>query len=109
MKDTQLFESVERELNRQRNNIELIASENFVSEEVLQLAGSVLTNKYAEGYPAKRYYGGCQFVDEVEELARQRICEIYGACRTCFSYKSMGQNMLMFNHIVGHKLILQFI
>ena len=79
MKDTQLFESVERELNRQRNNIELIASENFVSEEVLQLAGSVLTNKYAEGYPAKRYYGGCQFVDEVEELARQRICEIYGA------------------------------
>lgn len=79
MKDTQLFESVERELNRQRNNIELIASENFVSEEVLQLAGSVLINKYAEGYPAKRYYGGCQFVDEVEELARQRICEIYGA------------------------------
>ena len=96
MKDTQLFESVERELNRQRNNIELIASENFVSEEVLQLAGSVLTNKYAEGYPAKRYYGGCQFVDEVEELARQFV-------------KSMGQNMLMFNHIVGHKLILQFI
>ena len=79
MKDKLLFESVERELNRQRNNIELIASENFVSEEVLQLAGSVLTNKYAEGYPAKRYYGGCQFVDEVEELARQRICEIYGA------------------------------
>ena len=79
MKDTQLFESVERELNRQRNNIELIASENFVSEEVLQLAGSVLTNKYAEGYPAKDINGGCQFVDEVEELARQRICKIYGA------------------------------
>lgn len=79
MKDKLLFESVERELNRQRNNIELIASENFVSEEVLELAGSVLTNKYAEGYPAKRYYGGCQFVDEVEELARKRICEIYGA------------------------------
>ena len=79
MKDKLLFESVERELNRQRSNIELIASENFVSEEVLELAGSVLTNKYAEGYPAKRYYGGCQFVDEVEELARQRICEIYGA------------------------------
>mgnify|MGYP000528595946 CR=1 FL=1 len=79
MKDKLLFESVERELNRQRSNIELIASENFVSEEVLELAGSVLTNKYAEGYPAKRYYGGCQFVDEVEELARKRICEIYGA------------------------------
>ena len=84
MKDTQLFESVERELNRQRNNIELIASENFVSEEVLQLAGSVITNKYAEGYPAKRYYGGCQFVDEVEELARQRICEIYRKRLTWF-------------------------
>lgn len=79
MKDTAVFESVERELNRQRNNIELIASENFVSKEVLALAGSVLTNKYAEGYPAKRYYGGCKFVDEVEELARQRLCEIYGA------------------------------
>ena len=61
MKDKLLFESVERELNRQRSNIELIASENFVSEEVLELAGSVLTNKYAEGYPAKRYYGGCQW------------------------------------------------
>ena len=93
MKDTQLFESVERELNRQRNNIELIASENFVSEEVLQLAGSVLTNKYAEGYPAKRYYGGWQFVDEVEDHARHRICEIYGACRTCFSYKSIRSYM----------------
>ena len=79
MKDTQLFESVERELNRQRNNIELIASENFVSEEVLQLAGSVLTNKYAEGYPGKRYYGGCEKVDIVEELARKRACELFGA------------------------------
>ena len=79
MKDTQLFESVERELNRQRNNIELIASENFVSEEVLQLAGSVLTNKNAEGYPGKRYYGGCQFVDEVETLAIERVKEIFSA------------------------------
>lgn len=79
MKDVAVFESVERELNRQRNNIELIASENFVSKEVLTLAGSVLTNKYAEGYPGKRYYGGCQFVDEVEELARERLCQIYGA------------------------------
>ncbi|MDD8048631.1 MAG: serine hydroxymethyltransferase [Thomasclavelia sp.] len=79
MKDKQLFESVQKELDRQRNNIELIASENFVSKEVMELAGSVLTNKYAEGYPGKRYYGGCQFIDEVEELARQRICKIYGA------------------------------
>lgn len=79
MRDNEVFESIERELNRQRNNIELIASENFVSKEVLEIAGSVLTNKYAEGYPAKRYYGGCKFVDEVEELARDRLCEIYGA------------------------------
>ena len=73
MKDIAVFESVERELNRQRNNIELIASENFVSEQILELTGSVLTNKYAEGYPSKRYYGGCQFVDEVENLAIERL------------------------------------
>lgn len=79
MKDLAVFQSVERELNRQRNNIELIASENFVSEEVMQLTGSVLTNKYAEGYPAKRYYGGCQYVDEVETLARNYLCDLYGA------------------------------
>lgn len=78
MRDTEVFESVERELNRQRNNIELIASENFVSEQILELAGTVLTNKYAEGYPAKRYYGGCQFVDEVENLARNRLKELFG-------------------------------
>ncbi|MFV0395711.1 MAG: serine hydroxymethyltransferase [Coprobacillaceae bacterium] len=79
MKDPKVFASVERELQRQRDNIELIASENFVSEAVLELAGSVLTNKYAEGYPGKRYYGGCQYVDEVETLARDRLCTIYGA------------------------------
>lgn len=79
MKDEKVFASVARELQRQRDNIELIASENFVSEAVLELTGSVLTNKYAEGYPGKRYYGGCQYVDEVEELARQRLCTIYGA------------------------------
>ena len=78
MRDQQVFESVERELNRQRNNIELIASENFVSEEILELAGSVLTNKYAEGYPGKRHYGGCQFVDEVETLAINRLKELFG-------------------------------
>jgi glycine hydroxymethyltransferase len=77
MRDTAVFESVQREFNRQRNNIELIASENFVSEEILQLAGSVLTNKYAEGYPGKRYYGGCQFVDEVETLAIDRVCQLF--------------------------------
>ena len=77
MRDTAVFESVERELNRQRNNIELIASENFVSDEILELAGSVLTNKYAEGYPGKRYYGGCQYVDEVETLAIERLKKLF--------------------------------
>ena len=78
MRDLEVFKSVERELNRQRNNIELIASENFVSEQILELAGSVLTNKYAEGYPSKRYYGGCQFVDEVENLAIERLKQLFG-------------------------------
>ena len=77
MRDTAVFESVQRELNRQRNNIELIASENFVSPEILELAGSVLTNKYAEGYPGKRYYGGCQYVDEVETLAIERLKKLF--------------------------------
>lgn len=79
MKDPKVFASVEKELQRQRDNIELIASENFVSEAILELTGSVLTNKYAEGYPSKRYYGGCQYVDEVEALAKERLCSIYGA------------------------------
>ena len=79
MKDSKVFASVEKELKRQRANIELIASENFVSEEILELTGSVLTNKYAEGYPNKRYYGGCLYVDEVETLAMERLCSIYGA------------------------------
>lgn len=78
MRDTEVFASVERELNRQRNNIELIASENFVSKEIMELAGSVLTNKYAEGYPGKRYYGGCQFVDKVETLAQERLKKLFG-------------------------------
>ena len=78
MRDLEVFESVERELNRQRNNIELIASENFVSEEIMELVGSVLTNKYAEGYPGRRYYGGCKYVDEVEVLAQERLKKIFG-------------------------------
>ncbi|MBO5701974.1 MAG: serine hydroxymethyltransferase, partial [Clostridia bacterium] len=68
-----------REFGRQCGNIELIASENIVSEAVLLAAGGVLTNKYAEGYPGKRYYGGCEFVDEVENIARERACKLWGA------------------------------
>lgn len=77
--DADVFAACERELCRQRQNIELIASENIVSEAVLLAAGSVLTNKYAEGYPGKRYYGGCMYVDEVEELARERAKKLFGA------------------------------
>ena len=78
-KDTKIFELINEERGRQTRGIELIASENFVSEQVMQAMGSVLTNKYAEGYPGARYYGGCEVVDKVESLARERLCELYGA------------------------------
>jgi glycine hydroxymethyltransferase len=77
--DSQVFAAIEQEFHRQQNNIELIASENFVSRAVMEAAGSVLTNKYAEGYPGKRYYGGCEFVDIVENLARDRAKQLFGA------------------------------
>lgn len=77
--DSEVYESMMRELGRQRDHIELIASENFVSEAVMEAVGSHLTNKYAEGYPAARYYGGCQYVDEIENLARDRAKALFGA------------------------------
>ncbi|MBS4207293.1 serine hydroxymethyltransferase [Bacillus sp. FJAT-50079] len=77
--DPALAETIQQELYRQRNKIELIASENFVSEAVMEAMGTVLTNKYAEGYPGQRYYGGCEYVDTVEELARQRVKNLFGA------------------------------
>ena len=76
--DKLIRKSVLNELRRQRNNIELIASENFVSKDILKLQGSVLTNKYAEGYSGKRYYGGCKYIDEVETLAIKYACELFG-------------------------------
>lgn len=78
-RDTELFDLIIEEKERQLNGLELIASENFVSEQVLEAAGSVLTNKYAEGYPGKRYYGGCEVVDKVEQLAIDRVKELFGA------------------------------
>ena len=78
-RDTQLFDLIAKEKERQLNGLELIASENFVSEAVLEAAGSVLTNKYAEGYPGKRYYGGCEVVDQVEQLAIDRLKELFDA------------------------------
>ena len=77
-KDSEVGAAMELELSRQQSNIELIASENFVSPTVMAAMGSVLTNKYAEGYPGKRYYGGCQYVDIVEEIAIKRACELFG-------------------------------
>lgn len=76
--DKKIFDSLKKEMDRQKYQIELIASENIVSKAVLEAQGSVLTNKYAEGYPAKRYYGGCEFADEVEVLAIERICKLFG-------------------------------
>lgn len=78
-RDEQIFELIEAEKDRQLNGLELIASENFVSEQVMAAAGSVLTNKYAEGYPGKRYYGGCEVVDEIEQIAIDRAKELFGA------------------------------
>ncbi|RMD51510.1 MAG: serine hydroxymethyltransferase, partial [Ignavibacteria bacterium] len=77
--DAEIYDVLKKEIGRQTDYLELIASENFVSPAVMQAAGSVLTNKYAEGYPGKRYYGGCEFVDMAEELARERLKKLFGA------------------------------
>ncbi len=77
--DKQIFDLIHKELDRQRKGIELIASENFTSQAVIDAMGTCLTNKYAEGYPGKRYYGGCEVVDEIEQLAIDRLCELFGA------------------------------
>ncbi|HDT12659.1 MAG TPA: serine hydroxymethyltransferase [Candidatus Marinimicrobia bacterium] len=77
--DPEVFKTITREINRQDATLEMIASENFVSPAVLEAAGNVMTNKYAEGYPGHRYYGGCEFVDEAENLARERACQLFGA------------------------------
>ncbi|WP_129597615.1 serine hydroxymethyltransferase [Anaerophilus nitritogenes] len=77
--DSEILEAIEKEIERQRNKIELIASENFVTEAVMEAMGSQLTNKYAEGYPHKRYYGGCEYVDIVEDLARERLKKLFNA------------------------------
>ena len=79
IKDNRIFDLIEQEHLRQQKGMELIASENFVSDEVMEAMGSCLTNKYAEGYPGKRYYGGCQVVDKVEQLTIDRVCQLFGA------------------------------
>ncbi len=79
LSDPEIFGAIQSEVHRQNSKLELIASENFVSLSVLEALGSVLTNKYAEGYPAKRYYGGCEFIDVAENLARDRAKKLFGA------------------------------
>ena len=78
-RDTRIFDIIEKEKQSQLKGIELIASENFVSEQVMEAMGSVLTNKYAEGYPGRRYYGGCEFVDMSEQLAIDRLKKLFDA------------------------------
>lgn len=96
-RDKQIFEIIEREHQRQKKGIELIASENFVSEQVMQAMGSCLTNKYAEGYPGHRYYGGCQVVDEAESLAIERVKKLFGAAYANVQPHSGAQaNMAVF-------------
>ena len=77
--DVQLFDLIRKEKERQSQGLELIASENYVTDQVLEAMGSICTNKYAEGYPGKRYYGGCEVVDQIEQLAIDRLCKLYGA------------------------------
>lgn len=101
--DKQVFEAIGQELGRQRGKIELIASENFVSEAVMEAQGSVLTNKYAEGYPGRRYYGGCEYVDVVEDLARDRAKQIFGAEYVNVQPHSGAQaNMAVYFTILEH-------
>lgn len=101
--DPKLYEAMQDELSRQRDKIELIASENFVSEAVMEAQGSVLTNKYAEGYPGKRYYGGCEHVDVVEDIARDRAKEIFGAEHVNVQPHSGAQaNMAVYFTILNH-------
>src|SRR4051795_6264211 len=78
-RDTEVFAIIDREVERQNSTVQLIASENFVSPQVMEATGTVLTNKYSEGYPGKRYYGGNEMIDEVEDLARERVKALFGA------------------------------
>lgn len=101
--DPQVYEAIQKELKRQRTKIELIASENFVSEAVMEAQGSVLTNKYAEGYPGRRYYGGCEYVDIAEDLARDRAKQIFGAEHANVQPHSGAQaNMAVYFTILEH-------
>src|SRR5690625_866265 len=101
--DPELYESIQNEAKRQHHHLELIASENFVSKAVLEAQGSILTNKYAEGYPVKRYYGGCEFVDEVERFAQERLKKLFGAEHVNVQPHSGSQaNMAVYMSVLEH-------
>ena len=102
--DPQVAEAIDHELNRQRTKLELIASENIVSRAVMEAQGSVLTNKYAEGYPGKRYYGGCEYVDVAEQLAIDRAKELFGAAWANFALLQPGDTILGMNLTDGGHL-----
>lgn len=103
MTDLLVQQLIQKELQRQRNHIELIASENFVSMDVLAAAGSILTNKYAEGYPFKRYYGGCEFIDQIEQLAIDRAKQLFGAEHANVQPHSGSQaNMAVYAAVLNH-------
>lgn len=103
MRDNKIFDLIELERERQENNIELIASENFVSKDVLEATGSILTNKYAEGYPGRRYYGGCEVIDQIEQLAIDRLKEIYNAEHANVQAHSGSQaNMAVYLSVLDH-------
>ena len=98
--DKDIYDVIKKELNRQQTSIELIASENFTSEAVMQAQGSCLTNKYAEGLPGKRYYGGCEFVDEVETLAIERVCKLFGANFANVTHSGAQANVAVFTALL---------
>ena len=98
-RDTTIFELINSEESRQLNGIELIASENFTSPDVMEATGSILTNKYAEGYPGKRYYGGCEVVDKIEQIAIDRAKELFGAAYANVQPHSGSQANLSLIHI----------
>ena len=101
--DPEVYEALKNEIERQESeSLEMIASENFVPRQILQAQGSVLTNKYAEGYPGKRYYAGCEYHDKVENLARERACEIFGADHANVQpHSGSTANLAVYGKIVG--------
>ena len=110
--DKELYASLEKEVNRQEHNIELIASENFASLGVMEMQGSILTNKYAEGYPNKRYYGGCKYIDEIETLAIERIKKLFNAkYANVQPHSGSSANMAAIRSLInkGDKIWLSFI